>query len=163
MMDEAPPFDLKERTKLAVGSGPQGRSLRVRPGRACLTGLPMVQTGRLPRLILHGALAPAQRVGSPPPAILLPFGHLAAVCLGSRHSPRLAVFNTPTDIAARPPESPYFQQTRDTLELRSGRWLKVLASQSQAPAFDMEGWISGWVEVAKAVRFPGEIKRHALP
>ncbi len=38
-----------------------------------------------------------------------------------------AVFNTLTDIAARPPESVYFQKDRDTIEKRSGRWLKELA------------------------------------
>jgi hypothetical protein len=55
-----------------------------------------------------------------------------------------AVFNTLTDIAARPPELPCFQQTRDTIERRSGRWLKDLARESRAPAFDLEGWIPAW-------------------
>jgi hypothetical protein len=32
-----------------------------------------------------------------------------------------AVFNTLTDIAARPPENAYFQKDRDTIEKRSGR------------------------------------------
>lgn len=106
MRDEAPPFDLREQTKLAVGSGPQGRRPRVRPGRSCLTGLPEVQTGRFPHLVVHGALAPAQRVGLPPPAILSPSGQRDAVCLGSRHSPRLAAFNTLTNIATRKPMFP---------------------------------------------------------
>lgn len=55
-----------------------------------------------------------------------------------------AVFNTLTDIAARPPESPCFQLTRDTLERRSGRWLKDLARSSQTSAFDLEKWIPSW-------------------
>ena len=55
-----------------------------------------------------------------------------------------AVFNTLTDIAARPPESPYFQKDRDTIEKRSGRWLKELASQNQTAGFDLHAWISGW-------------------
>lgn len=55
-----------------------------------------------------------------------------------------AVFNTLTDIAARPPESACFQLTRDTLERRAGRWLKELGRQSQAPAFELDGWISAW-------------------
>lgn len=38
-----------------------------------------------------------------------------------------AVFNTLTDIAARPPEIPCFQTTRDIIERRSGRCLKDLA------------------------------------
>ena len=55
-----------------------------------------------------------------------------------------AVFNTLTDIAARPPESPYFQKDRDTLEKRSGRWLKELASQNQTTRFDLNAWIPAW-------------------
>ena len=55
-----------------------------------------------------------------------------------------AVFNTLTDIAARPPDSAYFQKDRDTLEKRSGRWLKELARQSQTTGFDLNRWISEW-------------------
>lgn len=55
-----------------------------------------------------------------------------------------AVFNTLTDIAARPPEVACFQTTRDTIERRSGRWLKALARQCQAPEFNLERWIPGW-------------------
>jgi hypothetical protein len=62
-----------------------------------------------------------------------------------------AVFNTLTDIAARPPELPCFQQTRDTIERRSGRWLKELARRSQAPSFDLEGWIPAWEAGIKGV------------
>jgi len=56
-----------------------------------------------------------------------------------------AVFNTLTDIAARPPENPHFQKNRDTIEKRSGRWLKDLAGQSQTDGFDLNAWISEWV------------------
>ena len=56
-----------------------------------------------------------------------------------------AVFNTLTDIAARPPENPHFQKNRDTIEKRSGRWLKDLAAQSQTAGFDLNAWISEWV------------------
>ncbi len=52
-----------------------------------------------------------------------------------------AVFNTLTDIAARPPEIACFQQTCDTIERRSGRWLKDLARQTQSPEFNLERWI----------------------
>lgn len=52
-----------------------------------------------------------------------------------------AVFNTLTDIAARPPEIAYFQTTRDTIERRSGRWLKDLARRSQVSGFDPDHWI----------------------
>ena len=55
-----------------------------------------------------------------------------------------AVFNTLTDIAARPPEIACFQTTRDTIERRSGRWLKDLARQSRATGFDLERWIPAW-------------------
>jgi Domain of unknown function (DUF932) len=66
-----------------------------------------------------------------------------------------AVFNTLTDIAARPPESPHFQKNRDTLEKRSGRWLKDLASQSQTTEFDLNAWISGWEAGTKDRQIPG--------
>ena len=65
-----------------------------------------------------------------------------------------AVFTPLTDIAARPPELPCFQQTRDTIERRSGRWLKELARQSRAPAFDLEGWIPGWKTGANGRQIP---------
>jgi len=55
-----------------------------------------------------------------------------------------AVFNTLTDIAARPPESVYFQKDRDTIEKRSGRWLKELARQNQTTGFDLNAWIPAW-------------------
>jgi len=55
-----------------------------------------------------------------------------------------AVFNTLTDIAARPPESAHFKKNRDTIEKRSGRWLKRLAHQSQVAEFDLNVWISAW-------------------
>jgi hypothetical protein len=55
-----------------------------------------------------------------------------------------AVFNTLTDIAARPPENHQFHKNRDTIEKRSGRWLKELARQSQATGFDLDAWVPTW-------------------
>ncbi len=55
-----------------------------------------------------------------------------------------AVFNTLTDIAAQPHESVHFQKNRDTIEKRSGRWLKYLAGQSQVAGFDLTAWIQAW-------------------
>jgi hypothetical protein len=55
-----------------------------------------------------------------------------------------AVFNTLTDIAARPPESRYFQKDRDTLEKRAGRWLKQLVQAKKLANFDIEKFTSGW-------------------
>ncbi len=55
-----------------------------------------------------------------------------------------AVFNTLTDIAARPPGNVLFQKNRDTIEKRSGRWLKELACQSQTPGFDLNAWFPVW-------------------
>lgn len=55
-----------------------------------------------------------------------------------------SVFHTLTDIAARPPESRYFQKDRNTIENRSGRWLKELGRQSQTAGFDLEKWIPTW-------------------
>ena len=66
-----------------------------------------------------------------------------------------AVFNTLTDIAARPPESIYFQKDRDTIEKRSGRWLKELASRSQAAEFDLNAWIPAWEAGSSGRQIPG--------
>jgi hypothetical protein len=66
-----------------------------------------------------------------------------------------AVFNTLTDIAARPPESPHFQKNRDTIEKHSGRWLKDLAGQSQTAGFDLNAWIPAWKKVETGRSIPG--------
>lgn len=66
-----------------------------------------------------------------------------------------AVFNTLTDIAARPPEIACFQTTRDTIERRSGRWLKHLARQGQAPQFNLERWIPAWEAGGSGRQIPG--------
>jgi hypothetical protein len=66
-----------------------------------------------------------------------------------------AVFNTLTDIAARPPNNAYFQKDRDTIEKRSGRWLKELARQSQAKGFDLNTWIPAWEASVAARSIPG--------
>lgn len=47
-------------------------------------------------------------------------------------------------IAARPPDSVYFQKDRDTIEKRSDHWLKDLKRQSQSTAFDLNAWIPAW-------------------
>jgi hypothetical protein len=66
-----------------------------------------------------------------------------------------AVFNTLTDIAARPPENPHFQKNRDTIEKRSGRWLRELAHKSQAADFDLNAWIPAWKTVRTGHSIPG--------
>lgn len=86
------------------------------------------------------------------PTLSSPSGPRAAVCLGFCRSPRL---NTLTDIAARPPEIPGFQQTRDSIEKRSGRWLKELARQNQTTGFDLNAWIPGWEVAGKGRQVPG--------
>lgn len=55
--------------------------------------------------------------------------------------------------SARPPEIACFQQTRDTIERRSGRWLKDLASQSQSTGFDLARWLPGW-EATRSSKAP---------
>jgi len=65
-----------------------------------------------------------------------------------------AVFNTLTDIAARPPENSHFQKNRDTIEKRSGRWLKELARQSQSTGFDLNAWIPAWKTVKTGLSIP---------
>ena len=53
-------------------------------------------------------------------------------------------FDQVADIAARPPEIACFQQTRDSIERRSGHWLKELARQSLTSGFDLNAWIVAW-------------------
>lgn len=66
-----------------------------------------------------------------------------------------AVFNTFTDIAARPPQSALFQKDRDTIEKRSGRWLKELARQNQVAGFDLNTWIPAWETGVTGRSIPG--------
>ena len=66
-----------------------------------------------------------------------------------------AVFNTLTDIAARPPENAYFQKDRGTIEKRSGRWLKELARQHQTTGFDLNAWIPAWEARSSGRQIPG--------
>jgi len=66
-----------------------------------------------------------------------------------------AVFNTLTDIAARPPDNAYFQKDRDTIEKRSGRWLKELARQNQTTGFDLNAWIPAWEASGSGRSIPG--------
>jgi hypothetical protein len=72
------------------------------------------------------------------PALTSPSGQHAVVCLEARPTSRL---NTRTDIPARPPENAYFQKGRDTIEKRTGRWLKELPHKSQSNGFDLNIWI----------------------
>jgi hypothetical protein len=60
-----------------------------------------------------------------------------------------------TEITARTPENAYFQKDRDTLEKRSGRWLKHLARQSQTAGFDLNKWIPGWEAGSNGRQIPG--------
>jgi hypothetical protein len=48
------------------------------------------------------------------------------------------------NIAVCPPESPCFQTNRGTIELRSGRKLKEIASLSQGSGLDLDIWIQKW-------------------
>lgn len=66
-----------------------------------------------------------------------------------------AVFNTLTDIAARTPDNAYFQKDRDTIEKRSGRWLKELARQNQTTGFDLNAWIPSWEAGGSGRSIPG--------
>ena len=55
----------------------------------------------------------------------------------------------------RPPDNAYFQKDRDTLEKRSGRWLKELVRQSQTTEFDLNNWILAWDGSGKGRQIPG--------
>ena len=58
-------------------------------------------------------------------------------------------------IAARPPDSVYFQKDRDTIEKRSGHWLKDLKRQSQSTAFDLNACIPEWEAAGSGRHIPG--------
>lgn len=66
-------------------------------------------------------------------------------------------------IAARPPDSAYFQKDRDIIEKRSGRWLKELARQNQTTGFNLNAWIPAWGQVAVLARFREGIEERSLP
>ena len=53
-----------------------------------------------------------------------------------------AAFNTMTDLAARPPESPRFRRDRPTLERRSGAWLRDFHTASSRPGFSISGHLA---------------------
>ena len=63
--------------------------------------------------------------------------------------------NTLTDIAARLPDGACYQMGRDTLEKRSGRWLKELAHQSQTTGFNLNEWIPAWEVGSSGRQIPG--------
>lgn len=52
-----------------------------------------------------------------------------------------AVFNTLTDLAARPPGNPLLNKNRDALEKLAGRWLKALHHEHRQPGFNFESWM----------------------
>jgi hypothetical protein len=50
-----------------------------------------------------------------------------------------AAFNTMTDIASRPPQSPRFRHDRSTLERRAGAWLRDFNASVALPGFSIAG------------------------
>lgn len=53
-----------------------------------------------------------------------------------------ALFNTLTDVAARPPVSRLFRRDRATIERRAGQWLKELAAKCDQPGFDFGRYLN---------------------
>jgi hypothetical protein len=51
-------------------------------------------------------------------------------------------FNTMTDIASRPPQSPRFRRDRPTLERRAGAWLRDFNASAARPGFSIAGHLS---------------------
>jgi hypothetical protein len=49
-----------------------------------------------------------------------------------------AAFNTMTDIASRPPQSPRFRRDRPTLERRAGAWLRDFKIAASQPGFSVD-------------------------
>lgn len=105
-----------------------------------------------------------------PGALLLPLGRFAlqADCRQfiSPHGRRLS---SRGDIASsgdsdhhqahlrrqRSPPKRYFQKDRDTIEKRSGRWVKMLARQSQTAGFDLNARIPAWETGSSGRQIPG--------
>lgn len=53
-----------------------------------------------------------------------------------------AAFNTMTDIASRPPQSPRFRRDRPTLERRAGAWLRDFNVSAARPRFSIAGHLA---------------------
>jgi hypothetical protein len=53
-----------------------------------------------------------------------------------------AAFNTMTDIASRPPQSPRFRRDRPTLERRAGAWLRDFNVSAARPGFSIAGHLA---------------------
>ena len=53
-----------------------------------------------------------------------------------------AAFNTMTDIASRPPQSPRFRRDRPTLERRAGAWLRHFNASAAGPGFNIAGYLA---------------------
>ena len=58
------------------------------------------------------------------------------------HKASYAAFNTMTDIASRPPQSPRFRRDRPTLERRAGAWLRDFNASAARPGFSIAGHLS---------------------
>jgi hypothetical protein len=67
------------------------------------------------------------------------------------------MIQNPASITDRPPESVHFQKSRDTIEKRSGRWLKDLACQSKIAGFDLNAWIPAWAAAGSDRLITGRI------
>jgi len=61
-----------------------------------------------------------------------------------------AAFNTMTDIASRPPQSPRFRRDRPTLERRAGAWLRDFRVAAERPGFSMTTHLDSLTKTAAA-------------
>lgn len=81
--------------------------------------------------------------------------HSPCICPTSLGSiPKIMIANL-ISIVARPRENVYFQKDRDTIEERSGRWLKELARQNQTAGFNLNAWIPAWDVGGTGRQIPG--------
>jgi len=62
-----------------------------------------------------------------------------------------AAFNTMTDIASRPPQSPRFRRDRSCLERRAGAWLRDFRETSSRPGFSIASHLDQLSKPAAAV------------
>ena len=64
-----------------------------------------------------------------------------------------AIFNTLTDVAARPPGSRWLRRGRATIERRAGQWLKDLGSRCRKSGFEFGSYMAE-LEAARAAKQP---------
>ena len=66
------------------------------------------------------------------------------------HPPVSAAFNTMTDLASHPPDSPRFRRNLPTLERRAGAWLPDFHAAAARPDFNIPAHLDKLAKPAQA-------------